>query len=265
MLKDKTKKLEDRLREALEENEKHVNNLNKQEKEIKTLKEFNDKLKQVLKKVQKKGKIDNGIRHCKNCNKEFNDKENYNWSCRIHQSDWGGEMWWCCGKREKDHPGCKFAKHETKEEDELPDPDAHVRNLKNMRCTACKDMGHTIDVCYKDPNYKTMQDMNIDTERINKIKVEKKMHVDSNINTTHFIKKSVMVPLKEDELGRMHEPKNKNNPFMRGIMEFDDYNYSQVNEFILLEEPAELEKKRIIRERRQLAEQKKKQALQAQN
>ena len=76
------------------------------------------------------------------------------------------------------------------------------------------------------------------------------MHVDSNINTTHFIKKSVMVPLKTDELGHPIEPKNKNNPFMRGIMEFDDYNYSNLNDFILLEEPAMAEKRRIIRERK---------------
>jgi hypothetical protein len=27
-------------------------------------------------------------------------------------------MWWCCGKRGKDMPGCKFGKHEFKEEEE---------------------------------------------------------------------------------------------------------------------------------------------------
>ena len=26
------------------------------------------------------------------------DSENYNWSCRTHTSEFGGEMWWCCGK-----------------------------------------------------------------------------------------------------------------------------------------------------------------------
>ena len=36
----------------------------------------------------------------------------------MHQSDWGGEMWWCCGKRGKDQPGCKFSKHETQNDKE---------------------------------------------------------------------------------------------------------------------------------------------------
>ena len=213
------KLMDEKLREALSENEKHVNQVNKQEKEIKTLKDYLDKLKQHLKKKMIKGKmVDNGIRQCKNCLKEYSEKENYNWSCRVHQSEWGGEMWWCCGKRDKENPGCKFSKHETKDEDEIPDPEGNVKNLKNVRCTACRDMGHSIEYCYKDPNYKTMQDVTIDQERINKIKFGKKMHSDSTVSTTHFIKKSVMLPLKEDEYGHSVEPINRNNPFMRGIM-----------------------------------------------
>lgn len=27
-------------------------------------------------------------------------------------------MWWCCGKTDKDAHGCKFSKHESKEDDE---------------------------------------------------------------------------------------------------------------------------------------------------
>lgn len=30
-------------------------------------------------------------------------------------------MWWCCGKKQKDAPGCKFSKHEEKREDEEDD------------------------------------------------------------------------------------------------------------------------------------------------
>lgn len=25
-------------------------------------------------------------------------------------------MWWCCGKGEKDEPGCKFSKHESRDD-----------------------------------------------------------------------------------------------------------------------------------------------------
>ena len=58
---------------------------------------------------------------CKNCFLEFKDNENNNWSCRFHTSEWGGTVWWCCGKNNKNQPGCKFDKHRTKEE-----PDADV-------------------------------------------------------------------------------------------------------------------------------------------
>jgi len=34
------------------------------------------------------------------------------------QSDYSGEMWWCCGKSGKDAIGCKVAKHFTQEEEE---------------------------------------------------------------------------------------------------------------------------------------------------
>jgi hypothetical protein len=27
-------------------------------------------------------------------------------------------MWWCCGKTSKDAPGCKFSKHESKEDED---------------------------------------------------------------------------------------------------------------------------------------------------
>jgi hypothetical protein len=42
---------------------------------------------------------------------------------------------------------------------------------------------------------------------------------------------------------------------MRGIMTFDDYNYSQINSYILIEEPVNSEKQRIINERKNLDKQ----------
>jgi hypothetical protein len=76
-----------------------------------------DKLKQkIVKLIKRGGNFDSSAKTCRNCNKEFNEKENFNWSCRVHLSDFGGEMWWCCGKRGKDTPGCKFSKHETKDD-----------------------------------------------------------------------------------------------------------------------------------------------------
>jgi len=48
---------------------------------------------------------------CKFCGLDFAENENFNWSCRTHQSEFSGEMWWCCGKTSKDSLGCKFGKH----------------------------------------------------------------------------------------------------------------------------------------------------------
>ena len=58
------------------------------------------------------------VKLCTRCHKEYNEKENYNWSCRTHQSTYGGTMWWCCGRRNKDDPGCKYAKHQITENEE---------------------------------------------------------------------------------------------------------------------------------------------------
>ena len=76
-------------------------------------------MRERIKKLKlRRGKYDNNLKICKNCGREYNEKENFAWSCRTHRSQWSGELWWCCGKTHKDTPGCKFAAHESKEEDE---------------------------------------------------------------------------------------------------------------------------------------------------
>ena len=50
----------------------------------------------------RRGKVALDFCTCKKCGKDYNDKENFNWSCRTHKSDWSGEMWFCCGKDKKE-------------------------------------------------------------------------------------------------------------------------------------------------------------------
>ena len=196
------------------------------------------------------------MKTCKNCTKEFNEKENFNWSCRTHQSEWGGEMWWCCGKTTKEALGCKFRKHETKDDEEEVDQTKEereeeiVKMKRYQRCACCKELGHRMEDCLRDPNFRTNAETNADQMRINKIKDYKKLHVDSLVQQAHFIKKSVMVPIKVDDEGKVKEPDNPEHPFMRGIMNFDDYSYTQFNSYVLISEPHESEKRRVIADRK---------------
>ena len=62
-----------------------------------------------------------------------------------------------------------------------------------------------------------------------------------------------MVPQDEDELGnQVEQTTHSNHPFMRGIMNFDDYNYNQYNDYILIEEPNDVERRKIINDRKKL-------------
>ena len=120
--KEKVSRLEAKIKLLTDENDKLVTRTLGNEKQNKLLLEERDKLKQrITRLAQRKGKFDSDLKTCKNCTKEFSEKENFNWSCRTHQSEWGGEMWWCCGKTTKDFPGCKFRKHESKDDEEEGD------------------------------------------------------------------------------------------------------------------------------------------------
>lgn len=74
-----------------------------------------------------------------------------------------------------------------------------MKILRNMKCKCCKEIGHSIENCARDPNIKTKSDIDEEFSRITKIKDFKKLHADTMINTTHFIKKSVMVPINTEE------------------------------------------------------------------
>ena len=121
-----------------------------------------------------------------------------------------------------------------------------------MRCLCCKEIGHSIEKCNRDPNYKTNSEINDEQTRLNQIRDFKKVNADTLINTTHFFKKSVMVPVDYDNEGREVVSPNINHPFMRGIMNFDDYNYQSFNKYILTEEPGGSERRRIINDRKKI-------------
>ena len=120
-----------------------------------------------------------------------------------------------------------------------------------MRCLCCKQLGHGIQDCNNDPNFKTAAiDIEVDVKRIKSISELKKTSADTLIRTTHFIKKSVMVPITMTSSDELQQPKKIMQPFMRGIMTFDDYNYKSLNEYVLIEEPSDPNKRKIDVEER---------------
>lgn len=109
------------------------------EKRHKIITEEQDKARLKLKQMRIKrrafGEMEEKI--CKNCSKSYYDNENYNWSCRIHFSQYGGEVWWCCGKEGQNSPGCRLSKHDCKEdeEDELETQEEGKTKSGKVKCT----------------------------------------------------------------------------------------------------------------------------------
>ena len=79
-----------------------------------------------------KGRLQDGQKICSNCNKDYFENQNFSWKCRIHKSDYSDEMqvWWCCGKKGRDSPGCKFGKHECKDDEDSDDIEEKKKQMQ---------------------------------------------------------------------------------------------------------------------------------------
>ena len=194
-----------------------------------------EKMKDKVKKLKlRRGKILDLDKTCKNCHKDFIESENFNWSCRTHRSAFSGEIWWCCGKDSIDQPGCKYSAHVSKDDSDGEEEDFVTQNKPaNVRCQCCKETGHLIQDCPRDPNIRSKIEPDEELLRIQKIKDYRKLNADTVITTTHFLKKCVIVPNRATEQDERH---NQMNPFARGSMKFDDFNYDQFNPYILVQE-----------------------------
>ena len=144
---------------------------------------------------------------CKNCKKEYKDNENFSWKCRTHRSEYSKEddLWWCCLKKGIDNKGCKLQKHECLEDeddDDMIDKKQAENQMKFKRCQCCREIGHLIDQCPRDPNLKTLKDIN-ETEKEMKRVVQlkdsyRKRFSETQVVTAHLLKKCIKVPKIED-------------------------------------------------------------------
>jgi len=174
----------------------------------------------VLKLRSRKQRIDSRQKVCRNCQHEYFEHANFNWSCRIHRSEYGGEMWWCCGKSAPDAPGCKFGKHLMKDDDEDDEQDQE-QNARRLKCLCCKQIGHLSVDCPRDPNLKTvtMNSIGEEEQRVSRIQTTKGSR-DASVVTHNALQRGVQQYSVQHIFG------------LRSL-EFDDYNYGQINSQIL--------------------------------
>ena len=103
-------------------------------------------------------------------------------------------MWWCCGKNSKEAPGCKFSKHESKEDEDedmveqQEQDNEDLKKNKHARCFCCKEKGHMAKECPRDTNMKTTKDPNDEMMRIQKAKDFRKLLSDSLGVTSRLFK-----------------------------------------------------------------------------
>ena len=69
-----------------------------------------------------------------------------------------------------------------------------------MRCTCCRELGHSNNDCPRDPNIKTLEDVDDELIRIGKITQNKRFYHDTLVTTTHFLKKCIKVPVIPEEM-----------------------------------------------------------------
>eukprot|EP00359_Climacostomum_virens_P010343 CAMPEP_0204901626 /NCGR_PEP_ID=MMETSP1397-20131031/3184_1 /ASSEMBLY_ACC=CAM_ASM_000891 /TAXON_ID=49980 /ORGANISM="Climacostomum Climacostomum virens, Strain Stock W-24" /LENGTH=485 /DNA_ID=CAMNT_0052070007 /DNA_START=376 /DNA_END=1829 /DNA_ORIENTATION=- len=88
---------------------------------------------------------------CKRCDKMYIEDDNFNWSCRIHTSNFNS-FWLCCGKKERQANGCSTSRHLPLDEIEKLGLGFEAAIVTRDMCGHCKVFGHSIKNCPKDPN-----------------------------------------------------------------------------------------------------------------
>ena len=178
---------------CLEERESlKLENLELSKKQFDTEKE----LKSIRKKIRQNtisGSLDIE-KYCVKCQKSFVDSENFNWSCKSHMSLIHNNIFWCCGKEGKEAPGCIISRHLSKLDSEPPDATSNIKF-----CAGCKDSGHSISNCPRDPNIKTLAESSEDLKRVEKLNLSKRRM--SVIELSTLSEKRILSGIEEKMIG----------------------------------------------------------------
>lgn len=177
---EKLKNIQKEHAQLIEEKEIYRKQLLESEKRYSEAAEELKRLK-FLKKKSKKAQNDELF--CGKCLKTYFESENFNWSCRTHQSQISNDHYWCCNKTGKDTSGCIISKHITKED--LIDQEVDTNTVKY--CSSCKKIGHSSVNCLKDPNIKSNTLKKDELFRLNSIKkIKRKNAPNSDLQTRAF-------------------------------------------------------------------------------
>ncbi|CAG9321593.1 unnamed protein product [Blepharisma stoltei] len=160
-----------KVSQAKDERDTYEEKCSQMEKKFKEINESYAKVRLQIKEMNAKRKQFglNEEKLCKNCNRPFFEKDNYNWSCLRHAGKWNGMMYWCCGNIKEDTPGCVTSKHESRDEDEEEEnePTEEIEKKKyNKRCPSCREIGHLPSQCPKDPNARSNVSQTEELDRI---------------------------------------------------------------------------------------------------
>lgn len=132
---EKISNLQERLMSIEEDCTKLRTDAQKYEKRYNDLSEEYEKLRNRLRQYRVKrrqfGEVEEKV--CKQCQKVYTEKGNFNWSCKCHTGEYGTDMWWCCGKRGREAEGCRTAKHVSNEEEDTAERGEEQR-MHSVQC-----------------------------------------------------------------------------------------------------------------------------------
>ncbi|OMJ90184.1 hypothetical protein SteCoe_7473 [Stentor coeruleus] len=210
MLREKNIKLDNELKNVTFNRDKQKTELEELDKKYKNLQDEHIKLRTKLKSYKKNVTTDLlQEKYCKNCQKPFTEAGNFNWSCKRHSSQYCEGVYWCCGQKGKDAQGCITSKHISIEDKELIEDGK--KNEIIIFCSSCRNQGHSLSECPKDPNARSHFDPTEELTRIEDyVKNRKKMNTDSYMLKQKLmgmamqrIKKSDTLIKNEVELSRL--------------------------------------------------------------
>lgn len=93
--KEKVNVMEKELKGVKTQNAQYKEEIENLEKQLKLSNQEKEFFRERINQMKLKRNINTYGKICRNCNKDYIEKENFKWSCVTHLREWSGKMWWC--------------------------------------------------------------------------------------------------------------------------------------------------------------------------